>query len=90
MQSFDLYAMYSFSELMPIVVNVVIGVPQMLSNIQMILICVGVSSETVLSLARRETVADMNLTCDFADGCPSRAEYVPRTSRNWLAVPPTA
>ncbi|KAH9987209.1 hypothetical protein BJV77DRAFT_1026401 [Russula vinacea] len=31
----------SFSELMPIVLNVIIGVPQMLSNIQMILICVG-------------------------------------------------
>jgi hypothetical protein len=31
---------------MPIVLNVVIGVPQMLSNIQMILICVGVSGET--------------------------------------------
>jgi hypothetical protein len=39
--------MSSFSELMPIVLNVVIGVPQMLSNIQMILICVGVSGETL-------------------------------------------
>ena len=36
----------SFSELMPIVLNVIIGVPQMLSNIQMILICVGVSGDT--------------------------------------------
>ena len=39
--------MCSFSELMPIVLNVIIGVPQMLSNIQMILICVGVSGETL-------------------------------------------
>ncbi|TDL17671.1 sodium-potassium ATPase [Rickenella mellea] len=31
----------SFSELMPIILNVLIGVPQMLSNIQMILICVA-------------------------------------------------
>ena len=30
---------------MPIILNVIIGVPQMLSNIQMILICVGVSGE---------------------------------------------
>jgi sodium/potassium-transporting ATPase subunit alpha len=45
---FSLYTLWmsSFSELMPIVLNVVIGVPQMLSNIQMILICVGVSGET--------------------------------------------
>ena len=35
--------MPSFSELMPILLNVLIGVPQVLSNIQMILICVGVS-----------------------------------------------
>ena len=35
--------MPSFSELMPILLNVLIGVPQMLSNIQMILICIGVS-----------------------------------------------
>ncbi len=39
----------SFSELMPILLNVFIGVPQMLSNIQMILICVGVSVEISLS-----------------------------------------
>jgi sodium/potassium-transporting ATPase subunit alpha len=46
---FILYMLWmsSFSELMPIVLNVVIGVPQMLSNIQMILICVGVSAETL-------------------------------------------
>ena len=83
--------MSSFSELMPIVLNVVIGVPQMLSNIQMILICVGVSGETLplpgFIFARR---ADTNLTRDFADGCPSRAEYVLRTARNWLTVSPAA
>jgi hypothetical protein len=82
----------SFSELMPIVLNVVIGVPQMLSNIQMILICVGVSGETTFLpgfiFAPHENVADTNLTWDFADGCPSRAEYVLRTARNWLVVPP--
>jgi hypothetical protein len=85
--------MSSFSELMPIVLNVVIGVPQMLSNIQMILICVGVSEAPFLSgfiFARRKNVADTNLTWDFADGCPSRVEYVPRTARNWLVVPPSA
>jgi hypothetical protein len=86
--------MSSFSELMPIVLNVVIGVPQMLSNIQMILICVGVSGETLLLpgfiFARLENVADTNLTWDFADGCPSRVEYVLRTARNWLVVPPAA
>ncbi|KAI0041569.1 sodium-potassium ATPase [Auriscalpium vulgare] len=31
----------SFSELMPILLNILIGVPQLLSNIQMIVICVG-------------------------------------------------
>ncbi|KAF8493698.1 sodium-potassium ATPase [Russula emetica] len=40
----------SFSELMPIVLNVVIGVPQMLSNIQMILICVGTDVLPALSM----------------------------------------
>jgi hypothetical protein len=44
---------------MPILLNVLIGVPQMLSNIQMILICVGVSSET---LARKFTFARKELT----------------------------
>jgi hypothetical protein len=32
----------SFSELMPIIFNVVFGLPQILSNIQMIIICVAV------------------------------------------------
>lgn len=65
---FNLYVLLvsSFSELMPIMLNVVIGVPQMLSNIQMILICVGVSGETPFLpgfiLACRENVVDTNLT----------------------------
>ncbi|KDQ57331.1 hypothetical protein JAAARDRAFT_194477 [Jaapia argillacea MUCL 33604] len=40
----------SFSELMPIVLNILIGVPQMLSNIQMILICVATDVLPALSL----------------------------------------
>ncbi|KAI0036987.1 sodium-potassium ATPase [Vararia minispora EC-137] len=40
----------SFSELMPIVLNVLIGVPQMLSNIQMILICVATDVAPALSM----------------------------------------
>ncbi|KAH9059426.1 sodium-potassium ATPase [Lactarius deliciosus] len=40
----------SFSELMPIVLNVVLGVPQMLSNIQMILICVATDVLPALSM----------------------------------------
>ncbi|PIL32102.1 transporter [Ganoderma sinense ZZ0214-1] len=40
----------SFSELMPILLNILIGVPQMLSNIQMILICVATDVLPALSL----------------------------------------
>ncbi|KAH9035191.1 sodium-potassium ATPase [Lactarius pseudohatsudake] len=40
----------SFSELMPILLNVVLGVPQMLSNIQMILICVATDVLPALSM----------------------------------------
>jgi len=40
----------SFSELMPIVLNILIGVPQMLSNIQMILICVATDVLPALSM----------------------------------------
>jgi hypothetical protein len=85
--------MSNFSELMPIVFNVVIGVPQMLSNIQMILICVGISGETLFLpgfiFVCHENVADTNLTWDFADRYPFCTEYVLQTARNWLAVPPT-
>ncbi|OBZ79410.1 Sodium/potassium-transporting ATPase subunit alpha-A [Grifola frondosa] len=40
----------SFSELMPLLLNILIGVPQMLSNLQMILICVGTDVLPALSL----------------------------------------
>ncbi|KAI0936197.1 hypothetical protein AcV5_004394 [Taiwanofungus camphoratus] len=40
----------SFSELMPMLLNMLIGVPQMLSNIQMILICVATDVLPALSL----------------------------------------
>ncbi|KLO07342.1 sodium-potassium ATPase [Schizopora paradoxa] len=40
----------SFSELMPILLNVLLGVPQMLSNIQMILICVATDVLPALSM----------------------------------------
>jgi len=48
----------SFSELVPILLNVLIGIPQMLSSIQMILICVGVSSETLapIRIPRKELI----------------------------------
>ncbi|KAI0259575.1 sodium-potassium ATPase [Gloeopeniophorella convolvens] len=39
-----------FSELMPILLNVLIGVPQMLSNIQMILICIATDVLPALSM----------------------------------------
>ncbi|KAN0129016.1 cation transporting ATPase [Lactarius tabidus] len=40
----------SFSELMPVLLNVCLGVPQMLSNIQMILICVATDVLPALSM----------------------------------------
>ncbi|KAF6760413.1 sodium-potassium ATPase [Ephemerocybe angulata] len=40
----------SFSELMPIIFNIVFGLPQMLSNIQMIIICVGTDVLPALSM----------------------------------------
>jgi hypothetical protein len=75
----------SFSELMPIVLNVIIGVPQMLSNIQMILICVGVSGPLLPGCTKR---AYMIMTWCFVDGCPSRAEYVFGAARKRIALPP--
>ncbi|KAG9123731.1 hypothetical protein FRC07_014132, partial [Ceratobasidium sp. 392] len=41
----------SFSELMPILLNILIGVPQMLSSLQMIIICVATDVLPALSLA---------------------------------------
>jgi hypothetical protein len=57
----------------------------MLSNIQMILICVGVSGETPLL---RVLGTYMNATRDFVDGCPSRAKHVLGATRERLALPP--
>lgn len=73
----------SFSELMPIVLNVIIGVPQMLSNIQMILICVGVSDDT--SSPGCTNGANTNMI--FVDGCSSRPEYVLGAARERIALP---
>ena len=58
----------------------------MLSNIQMILICVGVSDETPLF---RILGTYMNAILDSADRCPSRAEHVLGATRKWLALPPS-
>ncbi|KAF8486705.1 sodium-potassium ATPase [Gautieria morchelliformis] len=44
----------SFSELMPILVNIFLGVPQMLSNLQMILICVATDIAPALSLCMEQ------------------------------------
>jgi len=44
----------SFSELIPILLNVIIGVPQILSNIQMIIICVATDVLPALSLCLEE------------------------------------
>ncbi|KAL0952279.1 hypothetical protein HGRIS_006569 [Hohenbuehelia grisea] len=44
----------SFSELMPIVLNILIGVPQMLSSLQMIIICAATDILPALSLAFEE------------------------------------
>ena len=48
---------------MPIILNVVLGVPQMLSNIQMILICVAVSS-TAHSLNERSLTPHITMQTD--------------------------
>jgi hypothetical protein len=69
---------------MPIILNVIIGVPQMLSNIQMILICVGVSADTLLVSYRCSREYDFS----FADGCPSRSEHVLGAARKRLALSP--
>jgi hypothetical protein len=73
----------SFSELMPIVLNVIIGVPQMLSNIQMILICVGVSGDT----SSPGCTNGVNTNMTSVDRCSSRAEYVLGAARERIALP---
>ncbi|EJF58252.1 sodium-potassium ATPase [Dichomitus squalens LYAD-421 SS1] len=49
----------SFSELVPILSNVLIGVPQLLSNIQMILICVATDVLPALSLCLEKPETDI-------------------------------
>ncbi|PIL33977.1 transporter [Ganoderma sinense ZZ0214-1] len=49
----------SFSELVPILSNVLIGVPQLLSNIQMILICVATDVLPALSLCLEPPEMDL-------------------------------
>ncbi|KAF9263793.1 calcium ATPase [Marasmius fiardii PR-910] len=51
----------SFSELMPVVLNVIFGVPQALSSIQMILICVFTDLFPALSMVFEKPEADLLL-----------------------------
>ncbi|PBK66842.1 calcium ATPase [Armillaria solidipes] len=51
----------SFSELMPIVLNVLTGVPQALSNFQMIIICVFTDVSPALSMVNEKPEADLLL-----------------------------
>lgn len=57
----DLLPAGSFSELMPVLVNVLFGVPQALSNIQMILICVVTDLGPALSMCFEKPEADLLL-----------------------------
>jgi len=74
---------------MPILLNVLIGVPQMLSNIQMILICVAVSCGTPRLFACRDE-RRLTMLLFSTDRCPSRAEHVPGAARERLALSPPA
>ncbi|TFK59554.1 calcium ATPase [Pluteus cervinus] len=51
----------SFSELMPVLFNVLTGVPQALSNIQMIIICAATDVLPALSLVMEQPEADLLL-----------------------------
>jgi hypothetical protein len=68
----------SFSELMPVLLNILIGVPQMLSNIQMILICVAVWC------ILRFFTSTLN---DLLDGCSARSKPLPGTTGAWPPPP---
>lgn len=57
----DLLPAGSFSELMPVLVNVLFGLPQALSNIQMILICVLTDLGPALSMCFEKREADLLL-----------------------------
>jgi hypothetical protein len=72
---------------MPVVLNILIGVPQMLSNIQMILICVAVSGKTLARFACRYEKQLTTLLIP-TDRRPSRTEYVPGASGVRLTLPP--
>ncbi|KAL8280473.1 hypothetical protein RQP46_007121 [Phenoliferia psychrophenolica] len=51
----------SFSELMPVLMNVIFGLPQALSNLQMVLICVGTDVLPAMSLVFEHPEADLLL-----------------------------
>jgi len=51
----------SFAELMPVLLNVLFGLPQALSSIQMIIICVGTDVLPALSMVREKPEADLLL-----------------------------
>ncbi|KAG7443333.1 calcium ATPase [Guyanagaster necrorhizus] len=51
----------SFSELMPIVLNILTGVPQALSNFQMIIICIFTDVSPALSMVKEKPEADLLL-----------------------------
>ena len=54
-------ALGSFSELMPVVLNVLTGVPQALSSFQMIIICVFTDVSPALSMVNEKPEADLLL-----------------------------
>ncbi|KZO92976.1 sodium-potassium ATPase [Calocera viscosa TUFC12733] len=68
----------SFSELMPVVLNVLFGLPQILSNLQMIIICVGTDVLPALSMVMEQPEADLLL----------RRPRIPKKDRlaNWRLI----
>ncbi|EJT99446.1 sodium-potassium ATPase [Dacryopinax primogenitus] len=68
----------SFSELMPVIFNVLFGLPQILSNLQMIIICVGTDVLPALSLVMEKPEADLLL----------RRPRIPKKDRlaNWRLI----
>ena len=69
---------------MPVILNVCLGVPQMLSNIQMILICVAVRKTPFL----HSFMTLAHVPYRYADRCTAGAQHVLRTSRKRSAQPP--
>jgi hypothetical protein len=74
---------------MPVLLNILIGVPQMLSNIQMILICVAVSDKIPARFACHNEKW-LTTSLFLADRRPPCAEHVRRAARERLTLPPTA